>query len=64
MVFNEGEELDAQDAYLFVRVFDFERPVKVELLGFVKDLAVEPVLAGVLVSYGRASWPLSCYGLL
>lgn len=61
---DEGEELYAQDSNLFVDTFNFESLIKLERLGFVKNLAVEPVLAGILVAFGCAPGLLFCHVLL
>jgi hypothetical protein len=52
MLIDERQELDAQDGDFFVYAFDFAGFFQLKLLSFVKNLAVEAVLAGVLVAFG------------
>ena len=64
MFIYKAEELHAEDGDLFVYAFNFERLIKLERLGFIKNLAVEPMLPGILVAFGCASGLLFCHKLL
>jgi hypothetical protein len=48
------KKLNAHDGDFLVNAFNIAGVVKLKLLGFVKNPAVEPVLAGVLVAPGGA----------
>ena len=45
-------KLNAEEGYFLVNAFNFAGFVKLKLLGFVKNPAVEPVFAGVLIAPG------------
>ena len=61
---DEGKELYTQNGDLFVDAFNFESLIKLKGLGLVKNLAVEPVLAGILIAFGCAPGLLFCHVLL
>jgi len=61
---HKSEKLNAYDGYFLVNTFNIARLVKLKLLSFVKNPAVKPVLAGVLVAPGGAYLFLFCHELL
>ena len=61
---HKGEKLNAYDGYFLVNTFNIACLVELKLLSFVKNPAVEPVLAGVLVAPGGAYLFLFCHELL
>jgi hypothetical protein len=54
----------AHDGYFFIDAFNCAGFVKLKHLGFIKNLAVEPVLPGVLVALWGSSVLLFCHELL
>ena len=49
---HKGEKLNAYDGYFLVNTFNIAGLIKLKLLSFVKNPAVEPVFAGVLIAPG------------
>ena len=49
---HECEKLNAQESDFFIYAFNVACFVKLNLLGFIKSPAVEPVLPGILVATG------------
>jgi len=49
---HKREKLNAYDGYFLINTFNFAGLVEMKLMGLVKNPAVKPVLAGILVAPG------------